>query len=469
MNNITDLLRKWLDSQSIGPSPLYIVGGTVRDLLLNNFPKDIDLVCKNAKKLASDIAGQKNAALVPMEKKPDEPCYRIVNRQTPDNFLDIAEMRGETIYEDLKHRDFTINAVAVKINQDCSLGEIIDPLNGAGDVTKKLIRIINDKSIVSDPLRILRAIRFSAMPNFSIEHTSLEEIGRSAHLLTDVSSERIMGELCLILKSPGSSRFFRQMDDLGILDIIFPEIGPMKGCPQNGFHHKDVWEHSLLVMESCEEIINNSSKYFKYANAGVAENLAGNDRLPLLKLAALLHDTGKPATMGSNPDTGRTTFYGHDEEGAKLISQIAERLKMSSRSRDFMVLMAAEHLHILHLASKAVKSSTKMKWFRRMGDDSVPAIILSMADVMGILGPDSTEEYRERHIRWSVESIGDYYKEIKVKIERPDLITGHDLIALGMKPGPEIGRILAQIRTARDAGEIANREAAIEMAKTLIG
>ena len=164
MNNITDLLRKWLDSQSIGSFPLYLVGGTVRDLLSNNFPKDIDLVCKNAKKLASDIAGQKNAALVPMEKKPDEPCYRVVSRQTPDNFLDIAEMRGGTIYEDLDHRDFTINAVAVKVNQDCSLGEIIDPLNGAGDITKKIIRIINDKSIVSDPLRILRAIRFSAMP-----------------------------------------------------------------------------------------------------------------------------------------------------------------------------------------------------------------------------------------------------------------------------------------------------------------
>jgi len=468
MNNITDLLRKWLDSQSTGSFPLYLVGGTVRDLLSNNFSKDIDLVCKNAKELASNIAGRKNAALVPMEKKPDEPCYRIVNRQTPDNFLDIAEMRGETIYEDLDHRDFTINAVAVKINQDCSLGEIIDPLNGAGDITKKIIRILNDKSIVSDPLRILRAIRFSAMPNFSIEHTTLEEIGRSAHLLKDVSSERIMGELCLILKSPGSSRFFRQMDDLGILDIIFPEIGPMKGCPQNGFHHKDVWEHSLLVMESCEEIINNSSKYFKDASAGVAENLAGNDRLPLLKLAALLHDTGKPATRGLNPDTGRITFYGHDEEGAKLIGPMAERLKMSSLSRDFLVLMAAEHLHILHLASGTVKSATRIKWFRRMGDDSVPAIILSMADVMGILGPDSTEEYRERHIRWSVESVGDYYKEIKAKIERPDLITGYDLIALGMKPGPEIGRILAQIRDARDSGEVANREDAIEMAKTLI-
>jgi hypothetical protein len=91
-----------------------------------------------------------------------------------------------------------------------------------------------------------------------------------------------------------------------------------------------------------------------------------------------------------------------------------------------------------------------------------------MADVMGILGPDSTEEYRERHIRWSVETIGDYYKEIKAKIESPDLITGHDLIALGMKPGPEIGRILAQLRDARDSGEIAGREDAIEMAKTLI-
>jgi hypothetical protein len=142
---------------------------------------------------------------------------------------------------------------------------------------------------------------------------------------------------------------------------------------------------------------------------------------------------------------------------------------MSSRSRDFLVLMAAEHLHILHLASRAVKSATKMKWFRRMGDDSVPAIILSMADVMGILGPDATQEYRERHIMWSVESVIDYYKEIKAKIESPDLITGYDLIALGIKPGPEIGRILAQIRTARDAGEIANREDAIEMAKSLIG
>jgi len=133
-----------------------------------------------------------------------------------------------------------------------------------------------------------------------------------------------------------------------------------------------------------------------------------------------------------------------------------------------MVLMAAEHLHILHLASGEVKSATKMKWFRRMGDDSVPAIILSMADVMGILGPDATEEYRERHIRWSVDSVMDYYKEIKAKIESPDLITGHDLIALGMKPGPEIGRVIVQVRTARDAGEIANREDAIEMAKTLI-
>jgi putative nucleotidyltransferase with HDIG domain len=221
-------------------------------------------------------------------------------------------------------------------------------------------------------------------------------------------------------------------------------------------------------MESCEEIISNSSKYFKDASSGVAENLEGNDRLPLLKLAALLHDTGKPATRELNPDTGRITFYGHDKEGAKLISMIAERLKMSSRSRDFMVLMVAEHLHILHLASRAVKSATKMKWFRRMGDDSVTAIIMSMADVMCILGPDATEEYRERHIMWSAESIIDYYKEIKAKIESPDLISGDDLIALGMKPGPEIGRILGRVRAALDSGEIADREDAIEMAKTLI-
>jgi putative nucleotidyltransferase with HDIG domain len=465
--NLTSL-KNWLSCKDIEVPQLYLVGGTVRDLLLDLSPKDIDLVCKDARDFAGTLAGCNNAALVPMEKKPHEPCYRVVDRDNSDNFLDIAEMRGDNISEDLNRRDFTINAIAIEIKEDCSLGELIDPLKGAEDIARKTIKMTSDKSIVSDPLRILRAVRLAASLNFIIDKSTLGEMKHRAALLKDISAERMTAELMLLLKTPRSFFYFRQMDELGILEIIFPEIKAMKGCPQNGFHHMDVWEHSLLVMEHTERIINKLSDYFGESGIDIANNLGCDDRFSLLKLSALLHDAGKPATGAVNPDTGRITFYHHDKEGARLTDLIAERLKMSNRNRDFMVLLVGEHLHALNLVSGDVKATTKMKWFRKMGDDAVPAIILSMADTMSILGPDATEEYRERYINWSKQSVRDYYDRIKLQIESPDLITGKDLITLGMKPGPEIGRILAEVRSARDDGKIASREEALELAKKLL-
>lgn len=467
MNGATPLLLKWLD-KSIESSPLYLVGGTVRDLLMYGVPKDLDLVCRNARELALRIAGQKNAAFVPMEKKPDEPCYRIVSREKKEIFLDIAEMKGESIAEDLSRRDFTMNSLAIEVNSDGSTGKMIDPLKGAEDIERKVIRRSGESSLISDPLRILRAIRFSSALGFTIERSTMDDMRNSAYLLGRTSAERIMAELLLILKGIESHRFVRQMDALGILDVIFPEIIPMKGCPQNGFHHKDVWEHSMLVMERCEHILDNLSEYFGDVDGDVEANLSGDNRLQLLKLTSLLHDVGKPETRGFNTDTGRITFYGHDEEGASRISTIAERLKVSGANRDLMVRLTGEHLHILNLTSERVRAATLMKWFRRMGDDSVPAIILSMADVMAILGPDATEAYRQRHMDWSVKNIIDYYKKIKEKIESPNLISGDDLIALGLKPGPRIGKILYEVRTAHDAGEITSREGALKMAEKLL-
>jgi len=221
-------------------------------------------------------------------------------------------------------------------------------------------------------------------------------------------------------------------------------------------------------MEHTEHIINKLSDYFGERGIDIANNLDSDDRFSLLKLSALLHDAGKPSTSGVNPDTGRITFYHHDKEGARLTDLIAGRLKMSNRHRDFMVLLVGEHLHALNLVSGDVKAATKMKWFRKMGDDSVPAIILSMADTMSILGPDATEEYRQRHINWSKQGVRDYYESIKDQIESPNFVTGSDLIAFGMKSGPEIGRILGEIRSAQDEGKITSREEALELAKKLV-
>src|SRR3990170_768186 len=486
--NITSL-KKWLHKYPEDIPQLFLIGGTVRDMLLNLPPKDIDLTCRGARDIAYNLANYRNASIVPMEKKPHTPCYRIVDRADSRNYIDIAEIRGETIDDDLMQRDFTINAIAVEVNRDGSLAGTLDPLNGSQDIRHKIIKSVRHDAFISDPLRILRSFRLSAVLNFDIEPSTLDQIKEFVDLLKTVSGERILSELLLILRTANSALFINQMDQLGILDVIFTEISAMKGCTKNGFHHKDVWGHSLLTMENCEyvchpEIISGSQtipgqeipKQVRYDKKGrddrealfsseVTMNLGRDNRLPLTKLAALLHDIGKPACREIDTDTGRITFYGHDEKGTRLMDVIAERLKMSNRDRDFLKLLIAEHLHVLSLAKHGVKPATKMKWFRKMKDDSVPSVIVAMADVNSTLGPDSSTEERENFLRWSKETVKDYYEVIKNMFERRDLITGRDLIALGMEPGPEMGRILEQIRSAQDTGEVNSSEEALALAR----
>jgi poly(A) polymerase len=290
----------------------------------------------------------------------------------------------------------------------------------------------------------------------------------SAALLHEVSGERIKAELLLILKTPNSTSFIKDMDQLGILGILFPEILPMKGCQQNGFHHKDVWEHSLLVAKNCEQVINDLAGYFGDRAGDVSINLAGDNRLPLLKLTSLLHDMGKPLCRGINEETGRITFYKHDKAGAALADAVAERLKLSSLDRSYLVPLIAEHLHVLSLAGNSVRTATLMRWFRKMKDNAIPTIILGIADVESSLGSESTEQWRNHYLQWSKDIVRDYNETIQARLESKNLITGSDLISLGMEPGPEMGGILDILRNAQDTGEISNREDALALAKSLL-
>jgi tRNA nucleotidyltransferase/poly(A) polymerase len=461
-------LKSWLSCGVLTIPPLYLVGGTVRDLLLGDQPKDIDLVCRNAKDFAYRLGKCKNAAVVLMEKKPAEPCYRVVDREHPDNFLDIAAMRGPTIYDDLSRRDFTINAMAAEIREDGTAGPLLDPFSGAAALQQKTIKMTGPGSLVSDPLRILRAVRFSAALGFTIDPQTGEEMRKCALLLREVSGERIMTELLLILQTPQSSFFVREMDRLGILDVLFPEIVPLKGCAQDGYHHKDVWEHSLLAAENCEEVLNNLTRHFGGWDGEILSNLAVNNRLPLLKLATLLHDAGKPLSRGINAKTGRITYYKHDKAGAKLADALAERLKLSSQDRSYLVQLIAEHLHVLSLAGNIVRKAATMRWFRKMKNNAIPAIILGIADVESSLGKESTVKWRNHYLEWSKNIVRDYYETIRTSLASQDLITGTDLISLGVEPGPEMGRLLAVLRSAQDTGEISTRENALALAKALL-
>jgi putative nucleotidyltransferase with HDIG domain len=463
-----EILKEWISCLTSDVPEIYLVGGSVRDIVLKQPLKDTDLVCRNAKGIALRFAEGRNAVVVPMEKKPDQPCYRVVDRNNAAKYVDFAEMRGENILEDLSQRDFTINAIAMKVCREGSTGEMIDPFGGIRDAEKKLVRMTRPAIFPSDPLRILRAVRFAAVLQFTIDHETQEEMKRNALLLNEVSAERILNELLLILATPSSCSFFRQLDQMGILGILFPEIEPMRECSQNGYHHLNVWQHSLLVMENCEHILNNLPRCFPGCSDEVVSNLSGDNRMQLLKLAALLHDAGKPATRGINSDTGRITFYGHDEEGARIIESTAERLKMSGKNRDFMVLMVLEHLHVLSLSGREVKPAARMRWFRTMRDDAVPALLLGMADVMGSLGKESTGEYRDSYYAWVRNVLIEYYGSIRMRIGSKALISGNDLISLGMEPGPEMGAIIEQVREAQDTGLISEREDALKLAKQLL-
>ena len=358
--------------------------------------------------------------------------------------------------------------MAMKINEDGSLGEIIDPLNGTQDIEKRMITLAGAGGIVSDPLRILRAIRFAAKLGFDIEPSTLAEMKNKALLLKNTSPERILAELLLILETPQSAGFFRHMDQLGILEVVFPEIKHMKGCQQNSYHHKDVWEHSLVVMENGEQILNHLPEFFDAWSEQVTGNLDGDNRSALLKLATLLHDVGKPSTRDVNQETGRITFHDHDSAGAEIVGQISGRLKMSARDRNYLTLLVAEHIHVLNLSNREVTPRTKMKWFRKMKDDAIPAIILGISDVKGTLGVDAGKDAITGQIQWSRDVVREYYEEIKKKLERNVLITGRDLIALGIKPGTEMGAILAKILEAQDDGTVQSRDEALAMAGGLV-
>ena len=334
--------------------------------------------------------------------------------------------------------------------------------------SKKIIRKVSNESIESDPLRILRTFRFAAQLGFAIDRSTQEAMKARVALLGQVSAERIMSELLLVLGTSTSFGFIRKMDQIGVFDVIFPEIIPAKGCTQNSYHHKDVWEHSLLVMENCEYILNHLTEFFGDLSHAIALNLAENNRFPLLKLSALLHDVGKPDTRAVNQTTGRITFYGHDEVGSVTVAAMAERLRMSNRDRDFMRLLVFQHLHVLNLSVPSVKPQTLLRWFRQLKDDAIPVIILGMADLKGTLGLDVNEDATAAHITWSKQVVKHYYDVVQKQLERKDLILGKDLIVMGMKPGPEMGGILARIREAQDVGEIVDRDGAMSLACELM-
>jgi poly(A) polymerase len=461
-------IHRWLETLQGEVPRLYLVGGVVRDWLLGKETRDIDIVCRNAQKISETIARVKNATVVAFEKKADEPCYRIIDRDHKEFVIDISEMRGDNINEDLKCRDFCINAIAMEIIPEGVSTILIDPLGGQNDLKQRLIRLCSDHAIKDDPLRMLRAIRFSAELGFTIENDTTISISEQAFRLKESAPERIMSEMLRIFTVPNCTPYIQKMDQLGLLEVVFPEIQPMKACSQNSYHHQDVWNHSISVLKNCETILNDTESYFGDQSCFVLGCLIKNDRIPLLKMAGLFHDIGKPSTRKVKAESGRITFYGHDAKGKVVLSDMAVRLRMSNKNRMLLEMLAGEHLHVINLSEFGVKKSTIVRFFRKLGDDAILSVILSMADTRSKMGPSAIESKKKTHLDWCRKIIAEYFSSIKKQIEGKNLINGKDLINLGVLPGPDMGKILTKTREAQDSGLLRNKQDALDFVKLII-
>lgn len=464
-------LQWWFSAPNAPGTPVFLTGGAVRDHLLKRDPADLDLTSRNADALARHLAGFHKARLTRLEKDLRPVVTWRVTGRTADGArmeVDISPLAGGELRSDLHHRDFTLNAMAIEVSAEGRLGKIHDPLGGQADLAAGILRQTGPAAFVADPLRILRAFRFAATHGLVMEEGTQRAIQNHRRRLAEVAAERIMQELLEILKTPHSRRQVRGMDQGGILEVLFPEIEPMKDCRQNDYHHLDVWQHSLAVMANCELILNDLPGCFGAEAEQVYQTLTPGHRWPLLKLTALLHDVGKPATRSLHPETGRITFYGHDDEGAAQMEVIATRLRFSTTDKDFVRTLIAEHLHVLQLAGPEVKSATRIRWLRRMADLCVPAIILGLADTQATRGPASSVAQREHFRQWSANMIRTWFEETRPRMARKPLITGHDVMARGLPSGPALGHILNTVRQAQDEGVITRREEALKMAEELI-
>ena len=446
-NLIQNNLKLWFKARDLELPPVFLVGGAVRDHLLQRSSNDLDLACKDAEGFAQRLANACGASMVRFEKKPGESCYRLVQRRNRQNILDLVELRDGDIFSDLARRDFTINAMAMRIHSGGRLGELVDPLGGQSDLEEKIVRMAGPEVFADDPLRVLRAWRFAAELGYRIDEATRKCLAFHTKKLRAVAVERIVFELFRILSAGNASKFVREMATLKVLDALFPE----KLDRPEVFVRPPVWDGALAVLDSCETILGSMNAYFGKTTRFVAENFAGDNHLPLLKLAVFFYDACRTETSAVET----------------MSEGIARRLKLSNRDRGYFQRVLAGLTDVFTWVEGQKDRSALIGFFRTYGDDGTGAIVIALAamaaDTAGI--PDGID--RQQGSKRLCLAVMEYFGGIRAKLLEPDLIGGSDLIAIGMKPGRQMGAVLREVRSAQDLGIVTSREDALELAASL--
>lgn len=441
---------------------IYLVGGFLRDFYLNkeNFDKDIIVSKIDAKKFSQELAQKIDATFISLDE--ENKIYRLVLKNKI-NCIDIANMVGNSIQEDLNRRDLTINSIALNLKTL----EIIDVTSGIKDLKERKLRHINEQNFIDDPLRLLRVFRFQSMLGFSLDNELLKIIKKHAKKINLPAVERVNYELLKLFSGENSAQALIDMDNLGLLKEILPICEDLKKVPPNSHHHLNLFGHSIEVVKQIQELYEKSNTEVK--NHLNLIDFGGATRLSHLKFAGLLHDIGKPSTWTIEEDTGKHRFIKHDDVGAKLGKQILKDKKFSKKQIDYIAKIIKYHIYPSHVVSAPeLTEKIYMRFIRKMCDESIDVIIIAMADRLSARGIEITDDVVEKNIN-NLKNLLNYYLEVKDGLQPlPKLLSGEEIMdVLNLKPSKELGEVIKLLKEAQLSGDITTKQEALQYIQTL--
>lgn len=490
----TDALRYAREALTGGCA--WLVGGAVRDRALGRASADFDVV------LDGD-PGEGARAIASAAKRGGDPAacfalseafgaWRVVARDGSWQ-IDVERLRGGSLEADLALRDFTVNAIAEPLEG----GAPLDPLGGFVDLREGRLRMASRDAFADDPLRVLRLVRVAVELGLEPEPQALSAAAERVSELQRVSPERVFAELHRILANEHAPRGLELMDQVGATAVVLPELYAMRGVEQSHFHHRDVYGHTLEVLDRAialtstragvltgarEDVLRSAppgtnaslhdldpmaalgEEHQAAVSALLSEPLAdGLTRGEALRWAAILHDAAKPATRSVRAMDGRVTFIGHDALGADLARRVLGRLRTSTRLREHVGALVRHHLRLGFLvhAPQPLARGTVFEYLRDCDPVAVDVTLLSVCDRLATRGQGS-EQAIDAHLQLAREMLGDALRWREQGPPKP-LVRGDELaVYADIQAGPRVGELLAELTRAQYVGEVRTHQQAID-------